>query len=395
MTRFLRPAASKRLTTILASVVIIAALIGLVQALSALHKYDLEMYQHNARVFLSGGDLYADPRNFIPPAAMVWLVPLAWAGGYVKQLQVIVTLAAVWGAVTFFSRLWGGKEKSAPVAAAILLSFPFIDTMSQGHLGGWTLAGYALAFAAIRSNGGWRQAAAATAAFSLVLLKPQGGLFVALSLLVVLPWTSRLAMLAFYALQWGWVTATTGGVFAVTARWLVQLAGHANKYPNLFHDVSPKSIIRNFAGVEWQFLAYGIGVLVAALWVGLLWAWFKKRISTQTLLVASIPLGYWFSPYFSNYDLLPIAAVLLTWLAITHPRLALGFYGLHAAHWLFILINDYGPGIVQAAPGWILFTALVVWLKIRADGELPGRPPRPPRNDNAGKKAHYAPETPV
>ena len=217
----------------------------------------------------------------------------------------------------------------------------------------------------------------------------------ALSLLVVLPWASRLAMLAFYALQWGWVTAVTGGVLAVTRRWLVQLAGHADKYPNLFHDVSPKSIIRNFAGVEWQFLAYGISALVAALWVALLWAWFKQKISTQTLLLASIPLGYWFSPYFSNYDLLPIAAVLFTWLAITHPRLALGFYSLHVAHWLFILINDYGPGIVQAAPGWILLTALVVLLKISADGGLAGRQPHPPRTHNAGGSAHHAPEKSV
>jgi hypothetical protein len=131
--------------------------------------------------------------------------------------------------------------------------------------------------------------------------------------------------------------------------------------------VSPRAIIRSLFGVEWQFLFYGVSALVLIGWVVMVWAWSKKKISVETLLLMSIPAGYWFSPYFSNYDLLPIAAVLFIWLAAKHPKLALGFYSLHFGHWMYIVIRDYGPGIVQAAPIWILFTGLIVALKITRD----------------------------
>ncbi len=356
----------ERLQTGLAIAAIAGVLVLLVWALSSLHKYDLGMYRHNVQVFLRGGDLYADPRNFVPPPAMLLLLPLVWAGAWVKPLQVVVTLGAVFGAVQFFTRRWGGRERTPLLLAAIVLSFPFMDTMAQGHLGGWTLAGFVLAFAALDAPSGGRQAGLAAAAFALALLKPQAGLFVALSLLALLPWRARLAMLGSYAAQWGYVAAQTGGVWRVTQAWLVQLASHPARYPNLKHDVSVKSIVRHFAGSNWQMLAWGVSAMVVALWLALLWQHRKGALSAEAILLAAVPMGYWFSPYYSNYDLLPVAAVLFVWLAIRHPKIALAFYTLHFVHWMVILTLDYGPGIVQAAPGWILFTALTVAAALRA-----------------------------
>jgi len=350
----------ERLQTGLAIAAIATVSALLVWALSNLHKYDLGMYRHNAQVFLRGGDLYADPRNFVPPPAMLLLLPLAWAGAGAKVLQVTVTLGAVFWATQFFTRRWGGRERTPFLLAAIVLSFPFMDTMTQGHLGGWTLAGFVLAFAALEAGDGWRQAGLAAAAFALVLLKPQAGLFVALTLLALLPWRARLAMLGSYAAQWGYVAAQTGGVWRVTQNWLMQLASHPARYPNLKHDVSVKSIVRHFAGANWQMLAWGVSAMVVVLWLALLWQRRSALLPAEAILLAAVPMGYWFSPYYSNYDLLPVAAVLFVWLAVRRPKVALAFYALHFIHWMVILALDYGPGIVQAAPGWILFTGFTV-----------------------------------
>jgi len=335
-------------------------------AFGSMHKYDLLMYQRNVRVFFDGGNLYRDPRNFIPPPAIIPLIPLAWAGQSVKIFQTIFTLGVVFGAIITLTGRWGGREKAPWLLAGSIVSFPFVDTMSQGHLGGWTLLGFVLAWAATTMRPVWRQAVAASVGFALLLVKPQVGMFSALALLLVMPWPSRLTMLVTYAGQWIWVSAATGGVTATTARWIEQLLGHAQKYPNLIHDVSIKSIIRNFIGLPYQNWAWAASAVVLIVWLVLAWQWRTRSVSGQLFVLASVPFGYWFSPYFSNYDLLAIGVMLFVWLAIHYPKLALGGYVLHLVHWFWFMARDYGPGIVQAAPGWVALTALTVILMMRS-----------------------------
>lgn len=340
--------------------------IFLAWAFGSMHKYDLLMYQHNVHVFFEGGDLYRDPRNFVPPPAIIALIPLAWAGKSVKLFQTIFTLAVVFGAIVTLTGRWGGRKRAPWLLAGSIVSFPFVDTMSQGHLGGWALLGFVLAWVAATMRPTWRQAAVASAGFALLLVKPQVGMFTALALLLVVPWPSRLTILATYAGQWIWVSAATGGVTATTVRWVEQLLGHAQKYPNLMHDVSIKSIIRNFIGPPYQGWAWVASAAVLIAWLVLARRWRKNSLAAPLFLTASLPFGYWFSPYFSNYDLLAIGVVIFVWLAIHHPRLALGGYLLHITHWFWFMQRDYGPGIVQAAPGWVALTVLAVVLMVMA-----------------------------